>query len=121
MPLRMSDAVESVLRVYSKGAPMHYRKITELAIEEGLIESQGLTPEASVNAAITQDIKRRNAAGREQRFKAHGRGMYGLDTPVDLLGGAITENNQRVRRRLPNRATWAILAGLSPLMVPVGQ
>ena len=79
---------------------MHYRRITELAIAEGLIEPQGLTPEASVNAALTRDIKQRNAAGREQRFRVHGRGMYGLATPVDLLGGAITENNQRVRRRM---------------------
>ena len=100
MPLSMSDAVESVLRAHSKGAPMHYRRITELAIEEGLIEPQGLTPEASVNAALTQDIKRRKTAEREQRFRAHGRGMYGLATPVDLLGGALTENNQRVRSRL---------------------
>ena len=79
---------------------MHYRRITELAIAEGLIEPQGLTPEASVNAVLTRDIKQRNAAGREQRFRVHGRGMYGLATPVDLLGGAITENNQRVRRRM---------------------
>ena len=79
---------------------MHYRRLTELAIAEGLIEPQGLTPEASVNAVLTRDIKQRNAAGREQRFRAHGRGMYGLATPVDLLGGAITENNQRVRRRM---------------------
>ena len=72
---------------------MHYRRITELAIEQGLIKPQGLTPEASVNAALTQDIKRRNAAEREQRFRSHGRGMYGLAAPVDLLGGAITEQS----------------------------
>ena len=46
MTLSMPDVVESVLRAHSKGAPMHYRRITELAIAEGLIEPQGLTPEA---------------------------------------------------------------------------
>ncbi len=81
MAISMSDAVESVLRSHSKGAPMHYRRITDLAIEDGLIDPQGLTPEASMNAAITQDIKRRSATGREQRFRAHGRGMYALQRP----------------------------------------
>ena len=66
------DAAERVLREHSKGAPMHYRRITEVALSEGLISSEGRTPEASFNAAITQDLKRREAAGRDQRFRAYG-------------------------------------------------
>lgn len=53
MAISMTDAAERVLREQSRGAPMHYRKITELAIEHALIAPEGLTPEASLNAAIT--------------------------------------------------------------------
>jgi hypothetical protein len=98
--LSMVDAAEAVLRGHSKGAPMHYRRITELAISDGLITPGGATPEASLNAAVSQEIKRRLAAGKEPRFRAHGRGLYGLAVPVDPLGGAIDRKNHDVRRQL---------------------
>jgi hypothetical protein len=107
--LSFADAAEAVLREHSKGAPVHYRGITELAISQGLISPGGLTPEASLNAAITQDIKRRDAADREQRFRADGRGMYGLASPTDPLGGAIDRKNAEVRSRLR-----ALLTDLHP-------
>src|SRR4030095_8426548 len=98
--LSLADAAEAILRSHSKGAPMHYRRITELAILQRLILPRGLTPEASLNAAITQEIKRREAASQDQRFRAHGRGMYGLALPSDPLGGAIDRKNAEVRARL---------------------
>jgi hypothetical protein len=98
--LSYADAAEEVLRRFAKGSPMNYRRITELAIEHGLIEPGGLTPEASMNAAITQEIKRRDREDQEQRFKALGRGMYGLATPVGPLGGAIDTKNREVQVRL---------------------
>ncbi len=64
---------------------------------------------AKMNAAIGQEIKRREAAGRDPRFKAFGRGRYGLTTPVDPLGGAIDRKNREVRERLR-----AILAEMDP-------
>jgi hypothetical protein len=79
---------------------MHYRRITELALAQDLITPEGLTPEASVNAAITTEIKRRASTDRDQRFVAHGRGFYGLASPADPLGGAIDAKNEDVRRRL---------------------
>lgn len=96
----MTDAAEQVLREHSRGAPMHYRRITELAVAGGLIVPGGPTPEASVVAAITTEIKRRNSTDREQRFSAHGRGFYGLATPTDPLGGAIDSKNADVKSRL---------------------
>jgi hypothetical protein len=107
--LSFADAAEAVLREHSKGAPMHYRRITELAIVHELISPGGLTPEASLNAAVTQEIKRRDAADREQRFRAYGRGMYGLASPSDPLGGAIDRKNAEVRGRLRS-----LLADLHP-------
>lgn len=105
------DAAERVLREHSKGAPMHYRRITEVALSEGLISSEGRTPAASFNAAITQDLKRREAAGRDQRFRAYGRGMYGLALPSDPLGGAIDRKNAEARARLRD-----VLADLDPVL-----
>lgn len=98
--LSYTDAAEIVLTRHSRGAPMHYRRITEVAIEEALIHPGGKTPEASMNASITQDIKRRERTGAEQRFRAHGRGMYGLALPADPLGGAIDRKNNEVKKRL---------------------
>lgn len=98
--MSMTDAAERVLLESSRGAPMHYRRISELAIERGWTVPGGATPEASLNAAITTEIKRRAAADREQRFSSHGRGFYGLASPIDPLGGAIEEKNAEVRQRL---------------------
>ena len=109
MTLSMTDAAERVLREHSLGAPMHYRRITELAIEHQLVVPGGLTPEASLNAAITTEIKRRSAIDREQRFSAYGRGFYGLASPTDPLGGAIDSKNAEVRSRLRG-----LLAELDP-------
>ena len=48
-------AAINVLRKSKK--PLHYRDITKLAIEQSLIETSGLTPENTMNAQITSDIK----------------------------------------------------------------
>jgi len=37
--------------------PLHYKEITKIAIEKGLIETSGETPEMTMNAQITRDIK----------------------------------------------------------------
>jgi hypothetical protein len=76
---------------------------------DGLIVPGGLTPEASMNAAITTEVKRRAVAEREQRFAGLGRGFYALAFPSDRLGGAIDAGNAEVRSRLR-----AVLADLDP-------
>lgn len=37
--------------------PLHYREITEFALEDGILETDGATPEASLNAQLSVDIK----------------------------------------------------------------
>jgi restriction system protein len=96
----LADVAEEILLGHSKGAPMHYRRLTEIGIDAGLITPGGLTPEASVNAAITQDIRRRAASSAPQRFRSQGRGFFSLAQPTDLLHGALEERNLEVRRRL---------------------
>lgn len=109
MSMTFADAAEEVLKRHSKGAPMHYREITQLARSEGLLESAGLTPEASMAVAIRQDIKRRELSSYDQRFRAHGRGLYSLTLVTDPLGGAIEKKNEEVKTQLRKR-----LAELDP-------
>ncbi len=42
--------------------PLHYKEITEIALEKGLLETDGKTPEASMNAQIIMDIKNKGKA-----------------------------------------------------------
>lgn len=37
--------------------PLHYKEITRLALEKGILETEGATPDASMNAQIVMDIK----------------------------------------------------------------
>jgi hypothetical protein len=41
------------------GKPLHYRDITRLALEQGILETEGATPDASMNSQIIMDIKRK--------------------------------------------------------------
>lgn len=42
--------------------PLHYKEITRIALEKGILETDGKTPEASMNAQITMDIKNKGEA-----------------------------------------------------------
>lgn len=100
MGLSYLDAAEEVLRRHSPGGPLHYRRIAALAILDGLVVPRGSTPEATMNAAITQDIKKQQAAGRPQRFRSLGRGMYSLAAQRGALGSVVDRANEAVQRRL---------------------
>lgn len=94
------QAAEEVLRHHSPGSPLHFRRIAELAIEDGLITSHGAAPDATMGAQLYMDVKRRLEAGKPERFRSLGHGRFILATPVDPLGGAIDRNNGVVRDRL---------------------
>ncbi len=96
----LADKAEDILRRHSKGAPLHYRRLTEIGIEEGLVVPKGSTPEASLNSAVTQDIKKKETSGEPQRFRSHGKGFYSLARPTDPLASAIEAHNGEVRDRL---------------------
>jgi len=42
--------------------PMHYKEITRLALEKGILETDGATPDASMNAQIITDMKKKGKA-----------------------------------------------------------
>ena len=40
--------------------PLHYKEITRLALEKGILETEGATPDATMNAQIIMDIKHKD-------------------------------------------------------------
>ncbi|MEW6378857.1 MAG: HTH domain-containing protein [bacterium] len=56
--------------------PLHYEEITNRALEQNLIETSGATPEASMNAQISTDIKNKN---ERAAFVRTGKGYFSIN------------------------------------------
>ena len=54
------EAAIQILKEVAK--PLHYSEITRLALEKNILETEGATPEATMNAQIVVDIKLKGAA-----------------------------------------------------------
>jgi len=70
------EAAYQVLK--EAGKPLHFREITRRALGRELIETEGKTPAASLNAVLTLDMKHAEAGGRMSRFVRVGRGIVAL-------------------------------------------
>ena len=73
-----SDCAEKVLETFGDKQPMHYKRITEKALQEGWLITGGKTPEATMYAQIISETRRRQRRGERPRFVRHGRGYVGL-------------------------------------------
>lgn len=71
--MNLLQAVEVVLK--DAGRPLHYQEITQHLQARGLWQSEGATPEATVNARIAVDIK---THGNESLFQRTDRGIFAL-------------------------------------------
>jgi restriction system protein len=90
-----------VLDKYASKSPMHYRAITDRALELGLIATAGKTPEATLYAQIITEIQRRTRRGERPRFVRYGKGLVGLSRwKATGLAFQIEQHNQHVRRKL---------------------
>lgn len=67
------DAVEAVLAEANK--PLHYKEITERILTKGLWSTEGKTPDATINAQLAVNIKKR---GNDSRFQRTGKGFFAL-------------------------------------------
>lgn len=76
--LTFLESAEKVLTDH--GAPMHYREMTRAALEGGFLESQGKTPEMSLNAQVTVEIKKN---GEQSAFVRTEPGVYALRRWLD--------------------------------------
>lgn len=96
-----TNAAEVILEQYSNKTPLHYREITEIAKQNGLIETKGLTPEATMYASILEEMKRRQNRGQAQRFHQLGKGMIGLTAwRPKGLEARINEHNQKIGKEV---------------------
>ena len=82
------------------GEPLHYKEITRLALAQGLIETSGKTPEATMGAQLYTDSKQENS-----RFEQVGRATFGLKRKArdDDIGRRVERINAATRRTLKKR------------------
>ena len=103
-PMSFLDAAELVLEKYADQQPMHYRDITQKALDLDLIRTGGLTPEATMYAAILTEIQRQNKRGELPRFEKLGKGYVGLTRWHEQgLPYQIEVHNREVREHLMQR------------------
>lgn len=54
----MNTFKQSAIEILKKaGTPLHYTEITRLALESGILETEGATPESTMNSQIILDIR----------------------------------------------------------------
>jgi restriction system protein len=92
---------EAALRVLREvGKPLSAQEITQRAIEQELINPQGLTPDATMGAQLYTDINRRRAASL---FRKEGRNLFGLAEWEKGVSGIVrlaARQRQEVKHRL---------------------
>lgn len=76
--LSFSDAAQKVLEQFANNQPMHYRDITEKALDKQYLNSQGITPAQTMRVVIKREIDRYNARGERPRFYIEQGGYIGL-------------------------------------------
>ena len=72
----MNKFKDSAIQILKKvGKPLHYREITKLAFEKGVLDSEGATPWASMSAQLSMDIVNN---GESSLFYRAEPGFFGL-------------------------------------------
>lgn len=102
--LSFTDAAEEVLERFGQRRPMHYRDITQKALELGWIETGGKTPEATMYSVLGVEIRRDIKRGETPRFVQFGNGYVGLTRwQAQGLAFQIENHNEKVRDQLHER------------------
>ena len=97
------DAAEHVLKGLKDGQRLHYRDLTERAIADGLIQTEGKTPEATMSALVGIEIRRREERGETQRFVRED-GKIGLAKKLRAgINEQIHQHNVEAREELLKR------------------
>ena len=108
------DAAQKVLS--EAGQPMHYKDITQRALDAEYINPQGLTPEATMAAQMYADIKSKGAASA---FRREGRGIFGLavwDKGVSGITRLAEKQRSAVKKRLLDQLLLAHAADFERLI-----
>ncbi|MGN1360335.1 MAG: restriction endonuclease [Kiritimatiellia bacterium] len=98
------DCAYKVLDQIAAKHPMHYRQITQLALDRGWLQTTGNTPDATLYAQILTDIRRCRERGEKPRFVKHGKGLVGL-TSWDGNGvdSVLEKHYAETRRKLKEK------------------
>lgn len=114
LPLSFIDAAEKVLE--DSGTPLHYREITQRALAQNLIKSDGKTPDASLNAVISVDINQKGAECRFIRLQPGIVGLrsWGLESATALSSDVSTDEQNR-RVRIPHFPSYEELRLVLPI------
>ena len=67
------------------GHPLHYTDITEVALESGCLESEGRTPQNSMRARLSVEVR----DNPNTPFVQSAPGVYGLKSAFERLGDAV--------------------------------
>jgi len=113
--MSFADAAIQVLE--DVGSPLHYRQITQIAIDHNLIQTNGKSPEATLNAIIAVEIKQK---GDRSRFVRVDRGVFGLRKwdviSTDSESHPATSDPQTERRvKVPHFPTYSELRSILPI------
>ena len=96
-----TDAAELILDATDEKRPLHYRVIMDRILELDLVETSGLTPEATLYSMILSEIKRQVTRGEKPRFIKDGQGMVGLRKWMgEGVAYQIEQQNREVQEKL---------------------
>jgi restriction system protein len=99
--LSFLEAAQKVLSEFADHKPMHYKKITSKAIEQGWIITQGKTTDSTLLAALHLDINKKKQQNQRPIFIQHGEGKFGLGIWEDYdLFDQIEGANRKVQEEL---------------------
>lgn len=99
--LTFSSATQKVLETFADKEPMHYKDITEKALQNKWLDTSSKTPESSLYSVVINEIRSKMQKGEVPRFVKHGRGYIGLSKWVTSdPASQIQENNKKVRKKL---------------------
>ncbi len=99
--LSFTDAAELILDATEEKRPLHYREIMDRILALDLVETAGLTPEATLYSLILTEIKRQTDRGDKPRFVKYGQGLVGLRIWMgEGLAYQIDRQNREVQERL---------------------
>ena len=74
----MNTFKQSAIEILKKaGTPLHYTEITRLALESGILETEGATPESTMSTQLIIDIRNK---GEGSDFIKTGPGTFGLNS-----------------------------------------
>lgn len=93
------DAAHKVLSMKDGNQSLHYRSITEIALQAKYIVPTGRTPEATMSSALSRLVKQQSLRGDKPTFESLGKGYYRLTPPEKKSIIVEAENHNGVIKK----------------------